>query len=229
MNQLVQNLETELFTVEREWTVDGIPVLSAVVSLPRPTDRAGRIPRRIDRFYQLQSRIYLQYCEKQLFPLSAGEYQRALAGSSPLPHDTAAMTGRVTCSEHGVWSLFTDTRETVGGQTELLRRGDTWDLSSGYPLPLSAFFPQRFPARKALISCAETEILRQEQAGLARYHDAWRRELRRRFNRENFYLCPDGLRFFWQMYAIAPAAEGIPTFFLPFSAEGCRWPEPGAF
>ena len=55
------------------------------------------------------------------------------------------------------------------------------------------------------------------------------RELRRRFNRENFYLCPDGLRFFWQMYAIAPAAEGIPTFFLPFSAEGCRWPEPGAF
>lgn len=225
MNQQLQLLETEAFTVEREWTVDGIPVLTAELSLPRPTVRT-RTAKRIDRFYQLQGRTYLRYCEKLLFPRAAAEYRQALDGSAPLPHDTAAMTYQVTCSERGLWSLYTDTREKIGGHTEILRRGDTWDLRTGYPIPLSAFFPKRYSIRKSLLSCAEEEIRRQEEAGLACYHDNWRQELRKDFNRENFYALPDGLRFFWQMYTIASSAEGIPIFALPFSENGCRWPNP---
>ena len=59
---------------------------------------------------------------------------------------------------------------------------------------------------------------------MARYHDKWRQHLRRSFNRENFFLTPEGLSVFWPMYAIAPAAEGIPTFTLPFGQENCRLP-----
>lgn len=227
MNQNLQQLETEAFTVEREWTVDGIPVLTASLSVPRPAGRTGRTARRIDRFYQLQCRTYLRYCEKLLFPKVAAEYQQALAGSAPLPHDIAVMSYQVTCSEHGIWSLYTDIRETIGGHTEVLRRGDSWNLHTGYPMPLSAFFPKRFPIRKKLLACAENEICRQEKAGLACYHDNYRQELRKHFNRENFYVQPDCLRFFWQMYAVAPSAEGIPVFAMPFSEDGCRWPEPG--
>ena len=67
---------------------------------------------------------------------------------------------------------------------------------------------------------------RQEAAGMARYHEKWRQELRRNFNRENYYVTPEGLQFFWQMYAIAPWAEGVPTFSLPFGEQGCAWPIP---
>lgn len=217
-------MDTELFTAEREWTVDGIPVLTARLSLPRPVDQKSRIGKRIDRFYQLQSRSYLRYCEKLLFPASQADYRQALALSSPLPLNTAELTCRVTCAQSGVLSVSTLMRECIGGRRNVMQRGDTWDLRSGYPLPLSAFFPKRYPIRKTLLKCAETEIRRRQEQGISLYHDAWQQELRRAFNRENFYLTPDGLRFFWQMGSIAPPMEGIPTFCLPFSEDGCRWP-----
>jgi hypothetical protein len=217
-------LETVPFAAEREWAVDGVPVLSATVSLPRPALRTNPAARRIDRFYQAQGRAYLRYCERFLFPAAAAEYRQALLTSTPLPQYTAALTYHIACAERGVFSLYIDTQEWLGAQRELHRRGDTWDLAVGYPIPISACFPKRFPVRKTLLTAADDEINRQERAGVSRYHEDWRRALRRHFSRENFYLTPDGLHFFWQMYAIAPAAEGVPDFTLPFCADGCRWP-----
>ena len=48
--------------------------------------------------------------------------------------------------------------------------------------------------------------------------------LRRRFHPDHYYLTEHGLSFFYPMYALGPAAEGIPVFSLPygdlFSAPG---------
>ena len=97
MEQVWERLETEAFTAEREWCVEGIPVLTAAVSLPRP----------------------------------------------------------------------------VGPQTRMLRR-------------------------------------------IRRYAEGWRRRLRRSLSPLNFYLTEEGLAFFYPMYAIAPAVEGIPVFTVPY-------------
>ena len=40
MKKALAELHTEPFTTEREWTVDGIPVLTASVSVPRPVPAA---------------------------------------------------------------------------------------------------------------------------------------------------------------------------------------------
>lgn len=225
MKESLMQLRTESFVAEREWTVDGIPVLSAVVSLPRPVPAAGRAAGRIDRYYQLQCRSYLRYCEQWLFPQATAEYHAALAASSPLPHFTAELRHQVTYNGGGLWSLYTQSREAgLPGQTTLLRRGDTWDLVTGYPAPLSAFFPRRNAYKKRLLEFAAGEIERQERAGIARYHEGWRQELRRNFNPLNFYLTDVGLTFFYQMYAIAPLAEGVPAFTLPWDTF-CRLPK----
>jgi len=224
MNSGIQCLETETFSVKREWTADGVPVLTAALALPRPADRSSRTAKRIDRFYQLQGRSYLRYCGEWLFPQAEADYRQALAAGSPLKLRSAELNFRVTCSERGVWSVYTQTCEQCGGRRTVTRRGDTWNLVTGYPLPLSAFFPKHFPIRKTLLHAAETELLRREACGLARCHERWRQELRRTFNRENFYLTPDGLCFFWQMGTAAAAAEGIPTFRIPFGEAGCQWP-----
>ncbi len=226
MNEPLLSLETEEFFAEREWTLEDIPVLTATVSVPRPLDRGGRIQRRIDRFYQLQVRAYFRYCENWLFPKAAAACREALADSTPFPACSASLRYTVTCSERGLWSLHTDTRETLGGRPEVLRRGDTWDLRSGYPVPLSDFFPRRTPVRRLLLSAAEAEISRQERAGIAKYHEKWRQELRRTYNPDRFFVTPQGLCFFWQMYAVAPAAEDVPTFTIPFGEDGPRWPVP---
>ena len=218
-------LHTEPFAAEREWTVEGIPVLTASVTLPRPEPLSDKVSRRIHRYYQLQCRAYLRYCERWLLPQAEAEYRAALAASAPLPCFRAELGYRVTYNEGGLWSLYTQSREvTLPGQALVTRRGDTWDLAAGYPVPLSGFFPPRSPWKRRLLDLAAAEIQRQEKAGVARYHDAWRRELRRHFNAQNFYLTTEGLSFFFPMYAIAPAAEGIPAFTLPYGKAGLRGP-----
>ena len=217
--------EIRAMTAEREWTVEEIPVLSASISLPEPVPAADKVSRRIRRYYQLQCRSFLRYCETYLLPAAAEEYRAALAASLPLPHFRAELTYQVTYNDGGLWSLYTQSRESgFSGRPTLLRHGDTWDLTSGYPVPLSAFFPRRSGWKRRLMEAAEAEIQRQETAGISRYHEGVRRLLRRHFNPQNFYLTAEGLSFFYPMYAIAPAMEGIPVFTLPYGQGGPALP-----
>lgn len=219
-------LRTEPFAAEREWTVEDIPVLTASVAVPRPVPAVERVSRRIHRYYQLQCRSYLRYCERWLLPQAKAAYYEALASSAPLPRLRAELKYQVTYNQGGLWSLYTQSRETtLSGPSLLTRRGDTWDLNGGYPIELSAFFPPRSGWKKHLLTLAAEEIRRQERAGVSQYHEDWRRALRRRFNAQNYYLTAEGLTFFYPMYAIAPAAEGIPAFTLPYETEPLRLPE----
>ena len=213
MKTCLTELRTEPFAAEREWTVEGIPVLTAAVELPQPLD-ADAVSRRIRRYYQAQCKAFLRYCERWLFPQAEAEYRAALAASAPLPCFRAELGYRVTYNSGGLWSLYTQSRE-VTGHTLLTRRGDTWDLAAGYPVPLSAFFPARSLWRRQLLALAAEDIQRQERAGIARYDPEWRKKLRR-FNSRNYYLTEEGLTYFFPMYAIAPAAEAIPAFTLPY-------------
>ena len=223
MKELLTSLPTQPMTAEREWTADGVPALSASVTVPEPVPAADPIARRIRRYYRLQSRAFLRYCEKVLLPQAASEVRAALAASRPLPVFRAELAYQVTYNEGGLWSLYTQSREIgPGWGTVLLRRGDTWDLSDGYPVPLSAFFPRRSGWRRRLPEAAEAQARSREAAGAARYHEGVRRKLRRRFNPQNFYLTEEGLVFFYPMYAIAPASEGIPTFLIPREELGTR-------
>lgn len=206
------------FTAEREWTVEGVPVLSAEVRVPQPEPAADKVSRRIKRFYRLQCRAFLRYCERCLLPQAAAEYYAALEASRPLPAFRAELDYQVTYDQGGLWSLYTQVRERTGDRPALLtRRGDTWDLTVGYPVPLKDFFPAGAAWKKQLLSLASEEVRRRERAGAGRFREGWRKALRR-FNPQNFYLTEEGLAFFYPMYAIAPASEGIPVFLMPYDA-----------
>ena len=209
----------EPLTAEREWTVEEVPVLWASVRLPPPPVEAGeRTARRIGRFYRLQGRCFLQYCQRWLLPQAEAAYRAALEASVPLPAYRAELDYRVTYCQGGLWSLYTQTRETAGpGPALLTRRGDTLDLAAGYPVPLRDFFGGGGSWRKRLAARAAEEIQRRERAGVSRFHPDWRKV---RFNPQNYYLTEEGLAFFYPMYAIAPAAEGIPVFLMPYEPEG---------
>lgn len=217
MGERLTELRTEPFAAEREWEVEGVPVLSAAAQVPQPEPAADRVSRRIKRFYQLQCRSFLRYCERCLYPQAAAEYRAALEASRPLPVFRAELEYRVTYHSGGLWSLYTQVRESAGaGPALVTRRGDTWDLAAGYPVPLKDFFPAGAAWRKRLLAQAAAEIERRERAGAGRWREDWRRQLRRQFNSQNFYLTEEGLAYFWPMYAIAPAAEGVPVFVLPY-------------
>ena len=135
-----EDFYTQRFTIQREWAEEGIPVLTASVELPAPED-TDRIARRIRRYYRLQGRAFLRYCEHQLLPYAKAAYRAALAASAPLPCFRAELNCSVTYHEKGLWSLYTQSRETgLPGQLLIRRWGDTWDLRTGCPLPPGSFF-----------------------------------------------------------------------------------------
>ena len=84
-------------------------------------------------------------------------------------------------------------------------------------MPLRDFFPAGTAWKKRLLALATEEIQRRERAGVSRFREGWRKELRH-FNSQSFYLTEEGLAFFYPMYAIAPPSEGIPVFLMPYDA-----------
>ena len=210
----VQTTETE-----RAWDADGVPVLAARAVMPKPLGKERRY-RRIASFYRLQERAFFQYCQRELRPWAEAEYRAAAKNSIPRSCFRASLDFQETYRAGRLWSLYTQLRENAApGPTFRRRWGDTWDIVTGYPVALPDFFPPRFRWKQALWKLAEEEIERQERRGLARYHPDWRRRLHRYFNPANYYLTPEGVAFFYPMYALAPAAEGIPCFLFPWDGD----------
>lgn len=227
MKQILESVVYELEEKQRQWTADGIPVLTAEFSVPQcAKGQTDRISRRLNRYYRQCARSFLSYCNRFLYPQALAEFQQACQTGAPLPHAHARLTSHVTCNQKHVFSLYTDCTEWIGTPGAVtLRRGDAWNLVTGYPITARECFPRGTRLRRLCLNTAREHCARQSADGLAIYADDLSLRLRRHLNLHNFYLSDEGFHFFYQMYAIAPAIEGTPTFFLPFSAQtGPIWP-----
>lgn len=104
MPTILTQLSTEPLTAERTWTVEEIPVLTASLSLPAPVEGNERAVRRIRRYYQLQSRAFLRYCEHWLLPEAEAEY--------PVPHWPPAPRCLLSTQS---WSIGSPTTKMASG------------------------------------------------------------------------------------------------------------------
>ena len=111
-------------------------------------------------------------------------------------------------------SLYTQSREPG---PLVIRRGDTWDLSEGAPVPLSRFFRRRGLWRRVFYHAACADLERRQRGGAADLREDWRHQLKRSLNPRNYYLTEEGLTFFLPMYALGGAQLGIPTFTVPWN------------
>ena len=200
----------------QEWTVEEIPVLQARASIPEPEEGW----KRIRRFYQWQKRGFFKYCKGELFSWAQLEAKAAIERSAPIPCFHAELSHSVTYQSGRLWSLYTQLRDNAAPGPPWIRRwGDTWDLAEGFPVSLDRFFPARSGWKRRLIETAAAEIRRQERRGEARYYPDWPKRLRRYFHARNYYLTAEGIAFFYPMYALAPAVEGVPVFLLPWDGD----------
>jgi len=210
---------------ERAWEADGVTVLTARIVLPQLSGRSRRA-RRFNGYYRRFCRAYLAYCEQVLLPEAAARCAAALAVSAPWRHTHAALDYTVSLRRGALLSLVTDAREEGGAAPGfVIRRADTWDLAAALPVPLGEFFPGH--ARALLLRCAREETGRRIGQGDASFRADWRAALRRALNPRNYYLCEEGLRWFYPAGAVAAAERGIVSFLLPYDA--ARGPFPPDF
>jgi hypothetical protein len=207
-----------LFTDEcRSFPPDDLPLLTARLRLPQWEGTGGRP---FNRYYAAYGRAFFSYCQSVLLPQAQEALAAARENGGALPEWQIGLDTVVTLHTDGLLSLYTDTVERCSARRMVLRRSETWDLTDASLVPLSRFFPEGRRWRRHLLSAAAAQIRLQQQQGVALYHPDWQRRLRTAFNSDRFYLTEQGLFLFYQMYAIAPAAEGIPAFFLPWNEDG---------
>lgn len=227
MKYLSESAPFTLEETERVWTAEEIPVLTATLSIPQwPKGTKNRAILRLNRYYRQCAQSFLAYCNRFLYPQALADFQQACETGTPLNCGKARLNCCVTCTAENILSLYLDCTEWAGtAHAATLRRGDTWDLSSGSPVSARDCFPRGAQIRKRCLEAAREVCARQAAEGLCVYAPDLSLRLRRYLNLRNFYLSEEGFHFFYQMYAIAPAIEGVPTFFLPFSQEaGPHWP-----
>ena len=207
---------------EKNWEMDGVAVLTATVCLPQAEPSARRF-RRFNRYYRRFCRAYLSYCEQELLPRAKARCADALERSKPWEPLRASLGYRVSMESETLLSIVTDARES--SPRYLLRRADTWDRRGALPVPLQEFFPPRCRLRRSLLLHARTEAARRVGAGEASYCEEYRALLRRYLNLRSYYLTPEGLCWFYPMYLLGEAAEGVVVFTLPYDEENGPFPQ----
>ena len=161
-----------------KWNTDGKAPLSLDMHVPFIEDSApSRARRRINRYYSHLSKKLKNYC-------------RSIAGSGDAGAYCLSYT--VTRDDGEALSIYCDIfRDGV----LCGRLACTWDVSSGYPLPLSHF--------TALSRSAIINFISQSDSSCSK------KRLRRFFDPDNFYVCEDCVRIYYQPMSLY---RGIAVF-----------------
>lgn len=212
-------LRLEPLLRERQWTQDGLPVLTMSLSLPscRSTLSDARL-RRINRCYEHFARCYESYCESFLLPAATEAFRISAAASRPFSPWQAILQYRTTLETPSVRSVLLEAEES--SETGLCRRlrADTWDLQTGYFMNLSDFFPAEPHPLRLIRRLALREFSSlQQDASLS---PDWRRRIRITAKADNFYLTAEGLCFYYPQFALGGRSLGTPSLCLPWCETG---------
>lgn len=192
------------------------PVLKLDMRWPKlPEDTRGL--RRVDRYYRQISDQWRTRWENDLYheACRTAQFQRE-QGQSFQPW-ACKLDYCATLNQEGLLSLYQDAYEYTGGAHGVtIRQADTWEPRSGTPRTLRSFFPPAFHWKRTVLE----EIARQAEsrvtAGETLYFDSWRDLIQTEFEPDRFYLTESGICVFYPLYAIAPYAEGISVFTIPY-------------
>ena len=214
--------QLDFFTAEHQYPPDDLPLLTARLRLPRWDGPDGR---RFNRYYAAYARAFFSYCRHALLPRATQALTISQQSGGAIPVWHAALDTTVTLHTDRLLSIYTDTVEQTDGRRLVIRRADTWNLAENAPLAPFQLFPGVSVPRRRLIGAVTGQILQRQEQGVAIYRPDWRRTIRTAFSADRFYLTPEHLCLFYQMYAIAPALEGVPVFEIPYDEKhGPRLP-----
>ncbi len=193
------------------------PLVHLSMTLPRV---AGARPtpslRRLQRHYQYLQRRFGGLTKNALCKSARKERERAQKGELPFVPYLADLQYTESFNAQGFVSLFYDRSVDMGGVKKVALRGaDTWDVRSGGPVTLSMFFPEEKHVEKMILNEIVAQARRRTESGVAFYFEDLRQNMKKHFDREQFYLTPQGLVVFYQPSTVTPAEYGVPEFLFP--------------
>ncbi|WP_186564621.1 DUF3298 and DUF4163 domain-containing protein [Lawsonibacter celer] len=211
------SIETEVWKRVLCWEDE--PILHLSLQFPKLPDTPPGL-RRIGRYYHQIAEQWKRRWEGRLYAQAQAAARSAREASHLFRSWEARLTYSVTYQQDGLLSLYLDAYEYTGGAHGLtVRHGDTWQVPEGTPRALHTFFPPHSRWRRQIFSEICRQIESRVKAGDSLFADDWEHRLAPAFDPEHFYLTSEGISVFFPLYSIAPYAEGIPAFPIPFPGD----------
>lgn len=194
---------------------EGEPVLALSMALPLPEEES-RAGRRIARFYQHFGALWKARWTDVLHPRACSALAEAREASRPFLPWEAELSYHITYEDDGLSSLYLDVTERRGAARPLtVRAADTWDRTTGTPLPLFHFLPPSRHWRRLAVEEVQRQAMDRLQEGESLFYEDVEERAAAHFSPRRFYLTEEGLLVFYPMWSLGSPAEGIPVFFLP--------------
>lgn len=212
----IAELSVDSKTWKRVLKWEGESVLTYSIRCPDfPEDLACF--RRIGRYYHRIFELWKNRWENVLYQRACTCVAAAREQSLPFRPWEASLNYTVTFQQENLLSLYLDAWEYSGGVHGVtVRRGDTWELSSGTPRCLSSFFPPHSRWRRSVLEALHAQASERISTGETLYFEDWPDRISSCFDPDRFYLTEQGIALFYPLYTIAPYAEGIPVFSMPY-------------
>lgn len=207
--------------ITREFLSGATIVLTLSISYPQIRLPGGRpyVQNRINRSYRRQASEFNQYAETTLYRQAVQELLDSQQNGFPFRPYDAVMKYESTFNRDCHLSGYSDRYEYTGGaHGNTSRTSDTWNLQTGEPLPLSAFFPPGTDVKSIVLEQIQQQAKQnmQQQPGI--YFENYPELIDQYFDPESYFLTPDGINIYYQQYEIAPYSTGIVVFTLPYGS-----------
>ena len=130
---------------------DDISLVEVDLHIPSIDGLSKKARTRVARFYRSVTQMTVHFAKTALLENTANNWGTAAAQGSAM--QTAACRSRysITLQNEEYLSLYRDMEIICSdGSGRICRFGDTWDLKTGWSVPLCRFFPQDVNLRKTL-------------------------------------------------------------------------------
>ena len=173
--------------------------------------------------HQIMAQVneFYQYVSCVLYDEAIKGYLYSKENDFPFNGYEAIMDYTITYKDHSFLSYYYDQYEYTGGaHGNTTRKSHTFELIRGTQIPLYCYFPMGTDYKLFLTD----EIIRQASDRLKLnpgiYFDDYETLIVQNFQKENYFLTPEGLAIYYQHYDIAPYSTGIVVFVIPYSTLG---------
>lgn len=178
----------------------------------------------INRYYKNKALEIQKYAVTTMFNAAIEQYQYSLGHDYvPRPFELTNIY-QVTYNMNCTISLYFDRYEYLGGAHGItVKDSDTWDIQRGKRQSLGDFFEE-----DDYLNYVKTFILQeidfQKDNQNYNYFFDYEKHIYDYERIDNFYLIPNGIIIYFQIYDITPYAAGMPEFFIPFDSENVETP-----
>ncbi len=170
----------------------------------------------INNFYQKLAESYSSYCEKRANRINISSFiterSRYMGG---------VLKYIISHNNSDYLSIVCEASFFDGYFKTLSRITQTWRLQDGILLPCTYFIkkegltPQKV---KKKVGDMITEKIKSNKPEFT-YTDTSFKKYAYNVNPNNFFLCSNGLAFWFEPGTLAPHSEGFPTFVIPYKKE----------